>query len=33
MEAAEMVLQRQLQDRDTQFQLVEDYINQVGARG
>ena len=31
VESAELVLQRQLQDRDMQIQLVEDYINQVGA--
>ena len=33
VESAELVLQRQLQDRDMQVRLVEDYINQVGASG
>jgi F-type H+-transporting ATPase subunit b len=32
VEAAEMVVQRALTDRETQVQLVEDYINSVGSQ-
>jgi F-type H+-transporting ATPase subunit b len=33
VEAAEMVVRNTIKDRDTQIQLVEDYINRVGAQG
>lgn len=32
IQAAEMVLQRELADREAQARLIEDYINQVGSR-
>lgn len=32
IQAAEMVLQRELADREAQVRLIEDYINQVGSR-
>jgi F-type H+-transporting ATPase subunit b len=32
VQAAEMVLQRELADREAQVRLIEEYINQVGSR-